>query len=203
MAKDYARRYKTSPKKSKKKKKQTPLGRLVIFFILGVCVLAGVIRYYHHPVAARPHASLLPPLESAANVQKKRASLMPAEELVDYEFYTLLPKIQVPDAPQDSGAVSEQTGYWLQLMVYYNQRDASAFLDKLQLMGLDAMITQRKSTKTDHDLFMVVLGPFSSKENVVMRQKELKKINLSSYIYHIDPLPPIEEAKKIDVIPQA
>lgn len=207
MAKDYAKRYnqnqrKKSPskKRSKSNARSSIRGIFVIIVILLV-IAAGIAGYfyYHQP---KPSASLLPPVADAkATALKKQTHKAPVveakEEPVDYEFYTLLPKINVPDPQQNTAPPEEQPGYWLQLMVYYSMRDASAFLDRMQLLGLDPVITQRKSTKTDHDLFIVVMGPFSTKENAVTRQQELKKINISSYIFHIDPpaaTPPVTDA---------
>lgn len=188
MAKDYARRYRTHNKKSKKTGKAVSRSMFVIFVLLLV-IAAGVAGYYHYH-----QSDLLPPVENAAKTVLKTAQQAPKEDPVDYQFYTLLPTTSVPDPQQDTSPPGEQPGYWLQLMLYYNIRDASAYLDRLQLMGLDAVITQRKSTKTDHDLFVVVLGPFPTKEDAVARQQDLKKTQISSYIYHIDPPPPVEDA---------
>lgn len=192
MPKDYAKRYKTQPSKKRKKPPTQAHSRSVFVFIVFLLViLAGGAGYYyyHHMLLAKASPTELPPVVNAkAESLKAKAPVEEAkEDPVDYQFYTLLPKISVPDPAQNTAPPGEQPGFWLQLMLYYNMRDASAYLDRLQLMGLDVVIMQRKSTKTDHDLFVVVLGPFTTKENAVARQQELKKNGISSYIYHVDP----------------
>ncbi len=186
MAKDYARRYnRKSPVKQRKKASVIAyVRRLFVFSVFILIIAAGVYGYvYYHQ-----HGQNAAITKPAPTKTVPAAPVTDAEEdPVNYEFYTLLPQIAVPDPKQDTAPPDEQPGYWLQLMVYYNMRDASAFVDRLQLSGLDPVITQRKSTKTDHDLFVVVIGPFTSKEHAIARQQDLKKINISSYIFHIDP----------------
>lgn len=188
MSKDYAKRYKNPPKKQKRAKKTASLRRffiIFIFLILFFSAIGGYIYYHFHSFAS---ASVKVIDSQVAAVKPAAAPVVNAEEdSVNYEFYTLLPKITVPDPKQNNASPDDQPGYWLQLMIYYSMRDASAFVDRLQLSGLDPVITQRKSNKTSHDLFVVVLGPFSTKENALTRQKELKKMNIESYIFHVDP----------------
>lgn len=195
MAKDYARRYRAQTKKGKKTGGRGVSRSLFVIFVLLLVIAAGVAGYYHYRQtnSASAGANLLPPVENATKTPIK-APQAPKEDPVDYQFYTLLPTTSVPDPQQDVSPPGEQPGYWLQLMVYYNMRDASAYLDRLQLMGLDALIAQRKSTKTDHDLYVVVLGPFPTKEDAVARQKDLQKSHISSYIYHVDEPAPVEDA---------
>lgn len=193
MAKDYAKRYKT-PAPKKRGKKSTIGARLRMIFVLIVIlgiIVAGIAGYFHyHPSKTPP--SLLPPVSDAKNTLLKKATpkapvVEAKEEPVDYEFYTLLPKINVPDPVLDTTPPDQQPGYWLQMAVYYSMRDASAMLDRLQLLGLDPVITERKSTKSDKTLYVVIMGPYSTKEDAVARQQDLKKISVTSYIFHVDP----------------
>lgn len=215
MPKDYAKRYNQNSKKASNKRKKSasssPARSVFVLIVILIVIAAGGTGYfyYHQKLSANKEKEtlLLPPVSDAKAVASKaKANKAPVEEAkeepVDYEFYTLLPKINVPDPVQNFANPDQQPGFWLQLMIYYNMRDASAYLDKLQLMGLDAVITQRKSTKTDHDLFVVVLGPFTSKENAIARQQELKKMNVSSYIFHVDPQV-INETLNTSPIPHA
>ena len=88
---------------------------------------------------------------------------------------------------QDTTPPEERPGFWLQMAVYYSMRDASAMLDRLQLLGLDPVITERKSSKSDKTLYVVIMGPYPAKEAAVARQQDLKKIGVTSYIFHVDP----------------
>lgn len=202
MTKDYAKsktyaktRSKTQLKKHKSSSVAAHSRSVLVVFVLLLVIAAGIAGYYysHHPVnkVSKNQTSLLPPVSEAKAIPlktKRKAPVVEAkEEPVEYEFYTLLPQISVPDPVQDDTPPGEKPGFWLQLMVYYGMRDATAFVDRLQLLGLDPVIVQRKSTKNDRILYIVVLGPFSTKENAVSRQQDLKKMNLSSYIYHVDP----------------
>ena len=194
MARDYAKRYNHKAAPKKRGKKSNGVARLRTAFVLIVILLiivAGVAGYfyYHNP---KTLASLLPPVtEAKATSLKKALHKAPVveakEEPVDYEFYTLLPKINVPDPVQNTTPPEEQPGFWLQMAVYYSMRDASAMLDRLQLLGLDPVITERKSTKSDKTLYVVIMGPYPAKEAAVARQQDLKKIGVTSYIFHVDP----------------
>ena len=88
---------------------------------------------------------------------------------------------------QDTTPPEERPGFWLQMAVYYSMRDASAMLDRLQLLGLDPVITERKSSKSDKTLYVVIMGPYPAKEAAVARQQDLKKIGVTSYIFHVEP----------------
>ncbi|MES2204002.1 MAG: SPOR domain-containing protein [Pseudomonadota bacterium] len=197
MPRDYAKRYnqnhsqKGASKKRKKGASGSSIRGIFVIIVILLVIASGVAGYFYYHQPKIPTSLLPPVVDAKATSPKKAVNKAPVveakEEPVDYEFYTLLPKINVPDPASSTAPPDEQPGYWLQLMLYYNMRDASAYLDKLQLMGLDVAITQRKSTKTDHDLFVIVLGPFTTKENAVARQQELKKMNISSYIFHVDP----------------
>jgi len=199
MAKDYAKRYKTQPKRRKKTASRSYLRITFVFIILILALGAGGAGYYyyHHPVTQQIPSSLLPPVSEAHDISLKKTPPKPPvveakEEPVEYEFYTLLPKINVPDPVQNNTPAGEQPGFWLQMAVYYSMRDASAMVDRLQLLGLDPAIAERKSTKADRTLYVVIMGPYSSKEIAVTRQQELKKVNVTSYIFHVDtPIPTV------------
>lgn len=198
MARDYAKRYKTPPKRRGKQQQSNVRMYLRSAFVLIVLLLVIVAGgagyyYYHHPAANSAEvAAILPPASDAETAPLKKAKnkapvVEAKEEPVDYEFYTLLPKINVPDPVQNTTPPDEQPGYWLQMAVYYSMRDASAMLDRLQLLGLDPVITERKSSKADKTLYVVIMGPFSEKDAAVTRQQDLKKIGVTSYIFHVDP----------------
>lgn len=202
MAKDYAKRYKTtSPKK--RGKKSNVAGRLrsvFVFIVILLIIVVGIAGYvhYHQPkIFAAPVSDAKPTSEKKA--PNKAPVVEAKEEPVDYEFYTLLPKINVPDPVLDTTPPDEQPGYWLQMAVYYNMRDASAMLDRLQLLGLDPVITERKSSKSDKTLYVVIMGPYPTKEASVERQQDLKKIGVTSYIFHVDsPAPSTDAVPVVD-----
>lgn len=207
MARDYAKRYKTPPKRRGKQQQSSVRMYLrsafVVLVLLLVIVAGGAgYYYYHHP---KLNDSALPPVSDApaTSLKKppKKAPVVEAkEEPVDYEFYTLLPKINVPDPVQDTTPPEERPGFWLQMAVYYSMRDASAMLDRLQLLGLDPVITERKSEKSDKTLYVVIMGPYPAKEAAVARQQDLKKIGVTSYIFHVDPpapMPPVTDAMPV------
>lgn len=205
MARDYAKRYKTQPKKRKKSATLMYLRSAFVLLVVFLVIAAGGAGYYQYRSMKKPtteQASLLPPVSNAEETALKTKTPAPVaeakEEAVDYEFYTLLRKINVPDPVQINTPAGEQPGFWLQMAVYYSMRDASAMVDRLQLLGLDPAIAERKSTKADRTLYVVIMGPYSTKELAATRQQELKKINVTSYIFHVDtPIPtttPITQA---------
>ena len=193
MARDYAKRYKTAaPKRrSKKSTSRSSLRGIFVIIVILLVIASGIAGYFYYHQPKVP-TSLLPPVsEAKATPLKKARPKAPVveakEEPVDYEFYTLLPKINVPDPVLDTTPPDQQPGFWLQMAVYYSMRDASAMLDRLQLLGLDPVITEKKSTKSDKTLYIVVMGPYPTKEAAVARQQELKKVSVTSYIFHVDP----------------
>ena len=154
MARDYAKRYnhsqKNTPKKRKKGASRSSMRAVFVIIVILLVVASGVAGYFYYHQPKVP-TSLLPLVTDAkATSPKKSVNKAPVveakEEPVDYEFYTLLPKINVPDPVQDTTPPEERPGFWLQMAVYYSMRDASAMLDRLQLLGLDPVITERKST---------------------------------------------------------
>jgi cell division protein FtsN len=193
MARDYAKRYKTPQKKRRKSAFSVYVRRLVVLGIILLLIMLGTAGYYYLQRPDSPlSAALLSKVSRAKAISVKKTpskavAITPKEEPVEYEFYTLLPKINVPDSTQSNTSAAEQPGYWLQIAVYYSMRDASAMVDKLQLLGLDPAVATRKSTKADRTLYVVMIGPHSSKQAAISHQQELKKINITSYIFHIDP----------------
>ncbi len=207
MARDYAKRYnqKSSPKKRKKSNSRAGMRGIFVVIVILLVIASGVAGYFYYHQPKIP-TSLLPPVADAKATSLKKpphkAPVVEAkEEPVDYEFYTLLPKINVPDPVQDTTPPEERPGFWLQMAVYYSMRDASAMLDRLQLLGLDPVITERKSTKSDKTLYVVIMGPYPAKEAAVARQQDLKKIGVTSYIFHVDPPTPIPPAT--DAVPES
>lgn len=194
MAKDYAKRYnrKSTPKKRKKSAAGSSFRAIFVAIVIIMAIAAGIAGYVHYHQPKTP-SSMLAPVTDANATSLKKASTNKApvveakEDPVDYEFYTLLPKINVPDPVQNTTPPEQQPGYWLQIAVYYNMRDASAMLDRLQLLGLDPVITERKSTQSDKTLYVVIMGPYPSKDAAVARQQDLKKIGVTTYIFHVDP----------------
>ncbi len=213
MAKDYAKRYKTQPKKRKKSASRSHIRSVFVLIVMLLMIGAGVTGYfyYHHPLDHKTPASLLPPASDAKATPLKKAQrkikapvVEAKEEPVEYEFYTLLPKINVPDPVQNNTPPEQQPGYWLQMAVYYSMRDASAMVDRLQLQGLDPVITERKSTKADRTLYVVIMGPYPTKEAAIARQQDLKKVSVTSYIFHVDPpaaIPPATDAIPVSSMP--
>jgi len=190
MTKDYAKRYKNTSKKRKRSRFASRARFVFIAIVTVLIIVAAILSYvYSHQNAASRHSARVGLPEAKSTMERIPAAPVvdAKEEPIDYEFYTLLPKMSIPVPKENTVPPDEQPGFWLQLMVYYNMRDASAFVDRLQLSGLDPVITQRRSTKTNNDLFVVVLGPFSSKENALARQHDLKKMGINSYVFHVDP----------------
>lgn len=183
MARDYAK------KKPIKKQSSFPF-KAVAFLIVLAIVLAVAFwlwRSYEHKVAMRqllPPVSQAKPVPIAHNVAKKH----PVEdvEAVQYQFYSMLPNIKVanPDDNPDQ-APGSQSGFWLQIGVYYTERDAKAMQERAQLLGMEAIIWTRISEQSNKTLFIVAIGPFEKKEAAIEKQQELQKLKLDSVIYTV------------------
>jgi cell division septation protein DedD len=183
MTKDYAKK---RPIK-RKEKRMTPASIVLMLAIISVVV--GFAFWVWHGVThkvAEPVSASLPPVVTAVPVAKKAVPEKPKVQDVDYQFYTLLPKMKVENLNQGDGHVlpGVSTGFWLQMAVYYAEKDAESMIERLQLQGLMPQIAQRLSETSKKTLFAVVLGPYATKEEALKEQQSLRKEGLPSMIFH-------------------
>lgn len=183
MARDYAKR------KPTKKQMAFPFKAAAFLMVLGIVLAAAFWfwRGYQHEVAMRqtlPPVSQAKPVPIVRNVAKEHP--VENEEAVQYQFYSMLPNIKVPN-PDDSPnqAPGTQSGFWLQIGVYYTEHDAEAMQERAQLLGMEAIIWTRISEQTNKTLFIVAIGPYEERAGAIAKQQELQKLKLDSVIYTV------------------
>lgn len=204
MTRDYAKRIAATKKKGNKPKTSPKIKIILILIILAVFVGFGLWLKagIKHQVAMK---QTLPPVESitASHTDMSQApsavgqvkvgsgvgtsgSDASSGSAIDYQFYTLLSEIKVIDPSQDGQNLPGATpGFWLQMAVYYTEKDANAMVERLQLLGMNPDVVQRLSESSNRILYYVAQGPYATKALALQKQKDLQKLNLDSMIYEV------------------
>lgn len=186
MIKDYAKK---RPIKRKSSKKMTITSMVLVIFVIVMLITMTVWI-----ITGRMNHTILPPVVNAKPTEK----LLPRklkEAAVEYQFYTILPKMKV----QASGghevvAPGTSAGYWLQIAVYYAEKDAAIMIERLQLQGLMPQIAQRPSETSRKMLYAVVLGPYITKPDAIKAQQDLLKQGQNNLIFYIPEQPKTDTA---------
>lgn len=169
MTKDYAKR---RPVKKKPKKKMTIAS--IVLVLLVVAVLTGFIVWI---TKGNMHHS---------SSQTKVVPKKPEAQAVEYQFYTLLPKMKVEtSAGNEQLAPGASPGYWLQMAVYYAEKDAASMIERLQLQGFMPQVAQRPSETSKKMLYVVVLGPYPTKPEAIKAQQALRKQGFHNLIFYV------------------
>lgn len=190
MTKDYAKRSTNKKYDNNKTKKITLAKVILVLVIISVFVAFGLwLRTGIKHKAAMQHN--LPPVETltASHVNlsaAKKESGTDADTGMEYQFYTLLSQIKVIDPNQDGQNLpGAAPGYWLQMAVYFTEKDADAMVERLQLLGMNPDVIQRVSESSNRLLYYVVQGPYTTKAIAIQKQQNLQKLKLDSMIYEV------------------
>lgn len=167
MAKDY----KNSPKPKDKKNKPTPgwvwmLGGLLI----GLFVALLVYLRDDLPIGGE-RATPAPVVDKSRFAAKQASSKkQPAEKKADkkprFDFYNLLPEMEVFIPPQDLAAQREKKSaegitYYLQAGSFRREKDADRMRAQLALNNIESHI-QRVTINNSKTWYRVRVGPFQS-----------------------------------------
>lgn len=172
MAKDY----KNTPKPKDKKSKQTPgwvwmLGGLCIGLSVALLVyfkddvLKGSVREKPAPVVDKGQpAPKQPTTKSAASKEDKAKE--PESSMPRFDFYNLLPEMEVFIPPQEVAkerehAAAESITYYLQAGSFRHMEDADRMRAKLALQNIESHI-QRVTINDSQTWYRVRIGPFQS-----------------------------------------
>lgn len=215
MTKDYAKRSVSKQKNMGAAKKVTPAKILLLVIIaLIIAAFIFWLRGGISPEGSIGHKKpavekqSLPPVESitASSLHAQKNLSQPASKAassasgansatdldsqpsssMDYQFYTLLSEIKVIDPNQDGQNLpGAAPGFWLQMAVYYTEKDANAMVERLQLLGMNPDVIQRLSESSNKMLYYVAQGPYETKALALQKQKDLQKLKLDSLIYEV------------------
>jgi len=144
MARDYKGR-------SRQRKKTTPgWAWLLTGLAMGLCVALFV--HLHHLGRQSPSEPVAARSATPASQQSDDEALPAAEPEAGFDFYTMLPGIEVVvprDTPADGGAASTEAGpqlapgrYWIQAGSFRNYQDADRRKAELALLGLASSIQE-------------------------------------------------------------
>jgi len=190
MAKDY----KNSPKPKDKKTKPTPgwvwmLGGLLIGLFVALLVylkddlLAGGGRTAPAPVVDKSRVA-----PKQATTKKK-----PAEEKADkkprFDFYNLLPEMEVFIPPQDLEAerkrkVAESMTYYLQVGSFRRAKDADRMRAQLALNNIESHI-QRVTINDSQTWYRVRVGPFQSARKMDKLRNRLRAQSIDPIVLKV------------------
>ncbi len=194
MAKDYAKKRGRNTKKSSKKPKQTK--SLSIPLLSVALVLLCAFAFGLNTISKHGNPSSAPVKTVQAPKSKPHGKEQKAVQQPRFEFYTLLPKIEVqtnktnkavkpenvakaektPATP--SKVTSEPAQYILQIASVRNFHDADRLKAQLSLAGFDVSIQALKHN--NEDWFRVQVGPYPSKRIADNAKKRLTEQNISS-----------------------
>ena len=205
MTKDYAKRA-ASKQNQRHGAKKIAWAKIILLLVV-VALLAAFAWWMRagmqHTAALKQH---LPPVESitASKINSSKTSKgyvsnkgensaksqnESKSSSMDYQFYTLLSEIRVIDPDQNGQNLpGAEPGFWLQMAVYYTEKDADAMVERLQLLGMNPDVIQRLSESSNKILYYVAQGPYVTRALALQKQKDLQKLNLDSMIYEVKPL---------------
>lgn len=214
MTKDYAKRSASKQKNVGAAKKVTP-AKILLLVIIALIIAAFIFWLrggisassvgHKQPVVEKQS---LPPVESitASSLHAQKNLSQPVSKAassassaysatdsdsqssssMDYQFYTLLSEIKVIDPNQDGQNLpGAAPGFWLQMAVYYTEKDANAMVERLQLLGMNPDVIQRLSESSNKMLYYVAQGPYETRALALQKQKDLQKLKLDSMIYEV------------------
>lgn len=106
-----------------------------------------------------------------------------ASDKVKFDFYTMLPKMQVSASTGNQTAQKPVAGQYIdQVAIFEDRVLAGKLLVALQLKGFNAQIVDTPSASGDQQKYRVILGPYNSQAAAEAAQKSLQQANISSTV---------------------
>jgi cell division protein FtsN len=213
MPRDY--KHTTPTQRSRRRKRQSPPGWIWLLAGLGIGLLVAFLLYLQQrPVTPAPSAAATTapalntsqPLHVPAPNQDTRevrksapAKVLPPPPKPRFDFYTILPEMEVPIAeqeitgkPQEGVPQVEAPGtYLLQAGSFRSQAQADQLKAKLALLGLQASIqtVTINNTETWH---RVRVGPLSDLKELNTARARLKENQLDAILLRVGTQPATE-----------
>jgi cell division protein FtsN len=179
------------PKRNRKKARALPpgWGHLAIGVAIGLAIGAAIYfyqtRFRHHPPA---QAVIAPPVEKKPPA-KPEITQQPAKP--QYDFYTLLPEMEVVIPEKDDIADSTQHAradkkvvYVLQAGSFRRFEEADTLKANLALIGIQATI-QSVAINGDETWYRVRMGPYSDFSQLRQARSRLRKNDIEYIVLKI------------------
>ena len=141
--------------------------------LLLIAAIVSIVYFYHKP-SVKTH---------------RKASLHKKQIETSFDFYQLLPKIEVPvadSAPTANHSVApnkqrHHTAYVLQVAAFNQFKDADTLKARLALSGFDVNVYHYQ-TKQHQNWYRVWIGPYRSKKQAMTDKTELNKQHIQSLL---------------------
>lgn len=136
------------------------------------------------PVATKTALPLAKPAALAKPTVAQVAAQTPAQPAtpeVKFDFYTTLPAMKVAPAPKDTLQKPAAGQFFTQVGIYGDTKYADNMTEVLQLKGFNPQIVTLTSG-SGQPLYRVIIGPFSTKQEAAVAQKNLQEAQISSVV---------------------
>lgn len=177
---------------AKKSTNKTPQKRGFLLVSIVVCfaILVPLIFFFVHFYKIKQHnASIKKPITKTSQMTTSRGNIQTQKPHPEFDFYTLLPKIEVPTAtiPVLSQNASNQNQYVLQIASLPNVAQAKSLIARLDKLGFRTFIQKHESPT--QSWFRIMTGPYESWENAEQAQKNLQDQHIDSILIKIKKAP--------------
>jgi cell division protein FtsN len=165
------------------------IGLFVAFLVFIKMQAAPVQQVFVKETLPTPETSVV---EDASDVQKDTKDVTPGPPKPRFDFYTLLPEMEVvvqeqeiTGKPEQGVKQVEQPGtYFLQVGSFRNGEQADRFKAELALLGLETSI-QKVTIDNKNTWNRVRVGPFDDLDNLNRARRQLSQRNIESTLVKI------------------
>jgi len=192
------RDYKTVKKRKKRRsKRKTNTSRpawvwLLVSLFSGVGI--GLVGFYflaNNTQLSAPVAVKIDAPKKTSAAPKKKAPAAKAVDEPHFDFYTLLPKLEliIPEADIEAATRAlpkskHKFTYLLQVGSFRNFNDADAMKAKLALLGIKADI-HTVVINNDNTWHRVRIGPYEDSQSIKMLRRELRQNNIDYMVVKV------------------
>lgn len=127
----------------------------------------------------------------APSVTHKTKHVVPSPKKSEYDFYTMLPKMQVEPKTQTAVSPSKSQekrieSYILRIGSFHHFADADRMRAQLLMLGFTPSI--QKYIVDNQVGYRVYIGPYNSKQTAIKHQQRLRENSISSeLLWHVAP----------------
>ncbi len=182
MSHDFAKKTKTTKKKTSPRRKSQVPGWVWLFTGIVTGVFVSFLAYLADITPERPAPNATSVTNSSSNQTQDTAQ---TENTTRFDFYTLLPELEVlvPDeAPEHMDEPAQATVFILQAGSFKNNTDADRLRANLILLGLDVKV--EAATVASGDVWhRVLVGPFYDRSKLSKARSILIEQGINSLVY--------------------
>lgn len=174
----------------KQPSRRSPGQRRWLALILSVAIIAAIPALLFMHYVHMPHFHHKPTV-----IHKNRKPVAPTQLSLEqpqnqYDFYSMLPKMQVKVSNQNPNIASlnpNQPYYLLQVATSTDEQAAENLVTKLGVMGLNADVKKLSNGAITH--YEIIVGPYTSTQNARTDQAYLHTNHYDSILLKINNYP--------------